>query len=59
MDRRVRGLADQMRLVPQGFYELNDAGETRKLLRNMWASVNAMRVQTRELLEPMARAPGW
>jgi transposase len=42
--------------VLQGIYERKDAGEARKLFRNWCAWVQAMRGQTGELLEPMARA---
>ena len=56
MGRCVSGMAYQMRLVLQGGYERKDAGDARKLLRNGCAWVHAMRRQTGELLEPMARA---
>jgi transposase len=49
-------MAYQMRLVLQGIYERKDAEEARKLFRNWCAWVHAMRGQTGELLEPMARA---
>jgi transposase len=45
-----------MRLVLQGIYEREDAEEARKLFRNWCALVHAMRGQTGEQLEPMARA---
>ena len=51
----VTGMAYQMRLVLQGIYERKDAEEARKLFRNWCAWVHAMRGQTVELLEPMAR----
>ena len=51
-----RSMAYEMRLVLQGIYEREDAGEARKLFRNGCAWVQAMRGQTGELLEPMARA---
>ena len=50
------GMAYQMKLVPQGIYERKDAEEARKLFRNSCAWVHAIRGQTGELLEPMARA---
>jgi transposase len=56
LDRCVTGMAYEMRLVLQGIYERKDAGEARKLFRNWCAWVHAMRGQTGELLEPMARA---
>jgi transposase len=56
LERCVTGMAYQMRLVLQGIYERKDAGEARKLFRNWCAWVHAMRGQTGELLEPMARA---
>jgi hypothetical protein len=43
--------------VLQGIYQWEDAEEARKLFRNWCAWVKAMRDQTGELLEPMARAP--
>jgi transposase len=52
----VTGMAYQMRLVLQGIYEWKDAEEARKLFRNWRAWVHAMRGQTGELLESMARA---
>lgn len=55
LERSVTGLAYEMRLVPQGIYERRDAVEARKLFRNWCAWVQAMRGQTGELLEPMAR----
>ena len=45
-----------MRLVLQGIYERKDVEEARKLFGNWCAWVRAMRGQTGELLEPMARA---
>ena len=56
LERCVTGMADQMKLVLQGIYERKDAEEARKLFRKWCASVHAMRGQTGELLEPMARA---
>ncbi len=55
LERCVTGMAYQMRLVLQGIYERKDAEEARKLFRNWCAWVHAMRGQTGELLEPMAR----
>lgn len=45
-----------MRLVRQGIYEGKDPEEARRLFRNWFAWVHAMRGQTGEQLEPMARA---
>ena len=56
LERCVTGMAYEMRLVLQGIYERKDAGEARKLFRNWCVWVQAMRGQTGELLEPMARA---
>jgi transposase len=56
LERCVTGMAYEMRLVLQGIYERKDAEEARKLFRNWCAWVQAMRGQTGELLEPMARA---
>jgi transposase len=56
LERCVTGMAYEMRLVLQGIYQWKDVGETRKLFGNWCAWVQAMREQTGELLEPMARA---
>jgi transposase len=56
LERYVTGMANETRLVLQGLYERKDAGEARKLFRKWCAWVQAMRGQTGELLEPMARA---
>ena len=56
LERCVTGMAYEMRLVLQGIYERKDAEEARMLFRNWCAWVHAMRGQTGELLEPMARA---
>ncbi len=56
LERCVTGMAYEMRLVLQGIYERRDAGEARKLFQNWCAWVHAMRGETGELLEPMARA---
>jgi transposase len=58
LERCVKGMAYEMRLVLQGICERKDLGEARKLFRNWCAWVQAMRGQTGELLEPMARAAG-
>jgi transposase len=55
LERCVTGMAYEMRLVLQGIYERKDAEEARKLFRNWCVWVQAMRGQTGELLEPMAR----
>lgn len=52
----VAGIAYQMRLEHEGIYEGKDAEEVRKLFRNWCAWVHAMRGQTGELFEPIARA---
>ncbi len=54
-ERCVTGMAYEMRLVLQGIYERKDVEEARKLFGNWCAWVRAMREQTGELLEPMAR----
>lgn len=46
----VTGMAYEIRLVLQGFYQLQDAGEADKLLRNRCAWVHAMQGKTREPL---------
>jgi transposase len=56
LERCVTGMAYEMRLVLQGIYQWKDVGEARKLFGNWCAWVQAMREQTGELLEPMARA---
>ena len=56
LKRCVAGMASEMKLVLQGIYERKDAEEVRKLFRNCCAWVQAMRGQTGEQLEPMARA---
>lgn len=55
LERCVTGMAYQMRLVLQGIYERKDVAEARKLFGNWCAWVHAMRDQTGEMLEPMAR----
>jgi transposase len=55
LERCVTGMDHEMRLVLQGIYERKDVREARKLFRNWCAWVQAMRGQTGELLEPMAR----
>jgi transposase len=55
-ERCVTGMTYQMRLLLQGIYERKDAEEARKLFRNRCDWVHAMRGQSGELLEPMARA---
>jgi hypothetical protein len=52
----VKGMAYEMRLVLQGIYQWKDVEVTKKLFGNWCAWVKAMREQTGELLEPMARA---
>jgi transposase len=56
LERCVTGMAYEMRLVLQGIYQWKDVGEAKKLFGNWCAWVQAMREQTGELLEPMARA---
>ncbi len=56
LERCVTGMAYQMRLVLQGIYQWKDVEVARKLFGNWCAWVKAMREQTGELLEPMARA---
>ncbi len=55
LERCVTGMAYEMRLVLQGIYERKDVEEARKLFGNWCAWVHAMRKQTGEMLEPMAR----
>ena len=55
LERCVTGMAYEMRLVLQGIYERKDVAEARKLFGNWCAWVHAMRDQTGEMLEPMAR----
>ena len=55
LERCVTGMAYQMRLVLQGIYERKGAEEAWKLFVNWCACVRAMREQTGELLEPIAR----
>ena len=54
LERCVRGMAYEMRLVFEGIYERQDVGGARKQFGNGCASVRATREQTGELLEPMA-----
>jgi len=56
LERCVTGRAYEMRLVLQGIYQWKDVEVARKLFGNWCAWVKAMREQTGELLEPMARA---
>jgi transposase len=56
LERCVTGMAYQMRLVLQCIDERKDAGDARKLFRKWCAWVHAMRGQTGELQEQMARA---
>ena len=56
LERCVTGMAYEMRLVLQGIYQWKDVEVARKLFGNWCAWVKAMREQTGELLEPMARA---
>ena len=56
LERCVTGMAYEMRLVLQGIYQWKDVGEAKKLFGNWCAWVQAIREQTGELLEPMARA---
>ena len=59
LERCVTGRAYEMRLVLQGIYQwkaAEEAEEARKLFRNGCDWVSAMRGQTGQLLEPMARA---
>ncbi len=56
LERCVTGMTHAMRLVLQGIYEREDAGEDRNLFPNWCAWVQAKRGQTGELPEPMARA---
>jgi transposase len=56
LQRCVTSMAYQMRLVHQGTYKRKAAEEARKVFRNWCAWVHAMRGQTGELREPMARA---
>ncbi len=51
LERYVTGMAYEIRLVLQGIYGSQDSGEPKKLFRNRWAWVHAMRGQTGELLE--------
>jgi transposase len=55
LERCVTGMAYEMLMVLQGIYERKDAVEAKKLFRKWSAWVHAMRGQTGELLEPMAR----
>jgi hypothetical protein len=55
LERCVTGMAYELRLVLKGVYERKDVEEARKLFGNWCAWVRAMRDQTGELLEPMAR----
>ena len=55
LERCVMGIAYKMRLVFQVIYEWKDVGVARKLLGNWCAWVHAMREQTVELPESMAR----
>jgi transposase len=56
LERCVTGMAYEMRLVLQGIYQWKDVEVAKKLFGNWCAWVKAMREQTGELLEPMARA---
>ena len=56
LERCVTGMAYERRLVLQGMYQWKDVEEARKLFGNWCAWVQAIREQTGELLEPMARA---
>ena len=56
LERCVTGMAYEMRLVLQGIYQWKDAEVAKKMFGNWCAWVKAMREQTGELLEPMARA---
>jgi transposase len=56
LERCVTGMAYEMRLVLQVICERKDVGEAKKLFRNGCAWLQAMRGQTGDLLEPMARA---
>jgi len=56
LERCVMGMAYEMRLVLQGIYQWKDVEVAKKLFGNWCAWVKAMREQTGELLEPMARA---
>ena len=56
LERCVTGMAYEMRLVLQGIYQWKDVEVAKKLFGNWCAWVKAMREQSGELLEPMARA---
>jgi hypothetical protein len=56
LERCVTGMAYRMRLMLQGIYKREDADEASKLFRNWCTWVHAMRGQTGELLEQVARA---
>jgi hypothetical protein len=56
LERCVTAMTYETRLVPQDIYEWKDAEETRNLFRNWYVWLHAMRGQTVEPLEPMARA---
>jgi transposase len=56
LERCLTGMACEMRLVFQGIYQWKDVEVAKELFGNWCAKVKAMREQTGELLEPMARA---
>jgi transposase len=56
LERCATGMAYQMTLVRQAFYERKDAAEDRKLFCNWCVRVHAMSGQTGQIIEPMAQA---
>jgi hypothetical protein len=58
LERCVRGMAYERRLALQGIWQRKDVEEALKLFGSWCAWVRAMREQTGELLEPMARVAG-
>ena len=55
LERCVRCMAHQMRLVLQGIFERKSLEEARMMFGQRCCWVHAMREQTEELLEPMAQ----
>ncbi len=56
LEQCVTGKVYEMRLVHPAIYKRKDAKEAKKLFRNWCAWLHAMRGQTGDLHEPMARA---
>jgi hypothetical protein len=54
-ERCVAGMAYEMKVTVQGIDERKDVGFAKKLFGNLCAWLQAMREQTKELFEPMAR----